>query len=298
MKKTHVQGHLAMLVFSFVIAGSFSMGADIAHLVPPDALTTMRFFLAAIFMGVLSYGINPWQKSHFQAIWRFPFLGMIFAIYFVAMFEALKTSSPVATATVATLIPLFTAGFGYILLKQITTKRIMVALLIGAIGTLWVIFRGSLTALLSFDVGRGELIFLLGAVAHALYTPLYGRLNRNEPLIFSTFGVLLGGGLALLPYSFDNVIVTDWVSLPLQFWLVFLYLAFITSALTFFLVQYAVQRLPSAKVMAYTYLVPSWVILWAWMFGKSLPDKILLIGVALTILALILLLKDETQEPN
>jgi hypothetical protein len=35
-----------------------------------------------------------------------------------------------------------------------------------------------------------------------------------------------------------------------------------TAGSTAYLVHIAALRLPAAKVMAYTYLVPSWVILW------------------------------------
>ena len=51
-------------------------------------------------------------------------------------------------------------------------------------------------------------------------------------------------------------------------------------------------RLPSAKVMAYTYLVPSWVILWELALGKGGPPLLVLGGVGLTMAALGLLLKE------
>jgi hypothetical protein len=45
--------------------------------------------------------------------------------------------------------------------------------------------------------------------------------------------------------------------------------------------------------MAYTYLVPSWVILWQIALGLERPGLAVLPGVGLTALALVLLLKDE-----
>jgi len=51
-------------------------------------------------------------------------------------------------------------------------------------------------------------------------------------------------------------------------------------------------RLPAAKVMAYTYLVPSWVILWEIVLHGAVPPGLVLVGVALTVLALGLLLKE------
>jgi drug/metabolite transporter (DMT)-like permease len=78
-------------------------------------------------------------------------------------------------------------------------------------------------------------------------------------------------------------------------WVTILYTSVFASALTFLLLQYASLRLPSAKVMAYTYLTPSWVILWEMALGRPLPPVLILVGVALTVIALGLLLKDDSQ---
>ena len=45
--------------------------------------------------------------------------------------------------------------------------------------------------------------------------------------------------------------------------------------------------------MAYTYVTPSWVILWEIALGNSAPTGLVLFGIALTFVALWLLLKDE-----
>lgn len=295
MPKSQLHGHLAMLLMSFCIAGSFSLGAGVANLAPPDALTTLRFIAAAIFMGFVIVINGKAKRQHFVAPWRFLLLGAIFAIYFVAMFEALKITAPVSTSAVATLIPLMSAIFGYLLLKQVTTRRMALALAIGACGALWVIFKADLAALIRFDLGFGEFIFFFGAIAHALYTVLYRKLTRGEPVTVSTFGVMVGGALALIFYSYENIINTDWLNLPTRFWYVFAYLVLVTTSLTFFLVQFAALRLASAKVMAYTYLVPSWVIIWEWAIGNGLPELKIGIGVAITTLALVILLKNEDK---
>ena len=75
-------------------------------------------------------------------------------------------------------------------------------------------------------------------------------------------------------------------------WIAIGYTAVFASAVTMFLIQFASMRLPSSKVMAYTYLTPSWVILWEVAFGQAVPAGVILVGVALTIFALLMLLKD------
>ncbi len=88
------------------------------------------------------------------------------------------------------------------------------------------------------------------------------------------------------------MLATDWAALPGVVWVTLVYVAVAASALTFVLLQYASLRLPAAKVMAYTYLVPSWVILWEIALHGAVPPVLVLVGVALTALALGLLLKE------
>ena len=63
-------------------------------------------------------------------------------------------------------------------------------------------------------------------------------------------------------------------------------------ALTFFLLQYATLRLPSAKVMPYGYLVPVFVILWEGLLGHGWIAGPVWLGVAAVVLGLLILLKE------
>ncbi|MEL7260818.1 MAG: DMT family transporter [Pseudomonadota bacterium] len=288
-----LQGHAAMLLFSALVAGSFSLGAQAANEIAPAALNAARFWLAAAIIGsaVLVTGGAP--RSALRAPWRYAVLGGLFGIYFVLMFEGLKTAPPVSAAAVFTLTPVMAGVFGWLLLRQVTTPRMALALCIGAAGALWVIFRADWSAFLAFEVGRGEVIYFFGCLSHAIYTPMVRKLNRGEsPLVF-TLGMLLAGALLLTAFGWRDLMATPWGALPGIVWVTLVYIAVFASAATFVLLQFATLRLPSAKVMAYTYLTPSWVILWEVALGNGVPGALVWIGVGLTVLALGLLLREE-----
>ncbi len=287
-----VQGHVAMLCFSALVAGSFSLGVMSANEIDPAALTAVRFWIAALVIGVAAWATTGVPRSAWVAPWRYLVLGGLFGIYFVLMFEGLKTASAISAAAVFTLTPVLAAGFGWVLLRQITTPRMAVALTIGGAGALWVIFRGDVAALAAFQVGQGEVIYFFGCVAHAAYTPLVRRLNRGEPPVVFTFGMLLAGGVVLTVYSWPMLRVIDWGALPWIVWITLGYLAIFASAMTFVLLQFATLHLPAAKVMAYTYLTPTWVILWEIALGRDVPPVIVLGGMGLTVIALLMLLRE------
>ncbi|WP_299722828.1 DMT family transporter [uncultured Tateyamaria sp.] len=288
-----LRGHAAMLCFSALVAGSFSLGSLAANEIAPTALNAIRFVIAAAIIGAAVLATGGLTRSALVAPWRYLVLGGLFAIYFVLMFEGLKTAPPVSTAAVFTLTPVLAAGFGWLLLRQITTPRMAAALAIGAVGALWVIFRADLAAFLAFEVGRGEMIYFIGCVSHALYTPMVRRLNRDEPAVVFTFGMLVAGAVILSVYGWSDIRATDWTGLPAIVWVTILYVAIIASAATFVLLQFATMRLPSAKVMAYTYLTPSWVIGWEVALGNDVPGALVLAGIMLTVIALVMLLRDD-----
>ncbi|WP_185804812.1 DMT family transporter [Pontivivens nitratireducens] len=288
-----LHGHAAMLLFAFLVAGSFSLGGLIARMVDPTVLTLVRFILAAAVLGGIAAVTGRIKAWHLRASWRYPLLGGIFAIYFILMFVGLRTASAINTAAMFTLTPILSAGFGYVLLGQRTTPRMAAALMLGGAGALWVIFDASPERLLAFDIGTGEAIFFLGVVAHALYTPLVRKLNRGEPPLVFTLGMLLGAIVLMALYAGGDALATDWTVLPPIFWLVLAYLSIFASATTFLLLQFATLRLPSSKVMAYTYLTPAVVIVWEGALGNGWPQPVLAVGVMATILALLMLLRDE-----
>ena len=286
------RGHLAMLAFSALVGGSFSLGALAAPHVDPAALSAVRFLLAGGLVGAAALATTGLPRSTWVAPWRYLVLGGLLAGYFVLMFQGLKTAAPVPTAAVFTLTPVMAAGFGWLFLRQRLTGRMALALAIGAAGALWVIFRADLGALLALEIGRGEVIYFWGCVAHAAYTPLVRRLNRGETPVAFTFGMMLAGTGMLTLYAWPAIRATDWAALPGIVWITLVYVAVAASAVTFVLLQYATLRLPAAKVMAYTYLVPSWVILWEIALHGAVPPGLVVAGVALTALALWLLLKE------
>lgn len=286
-------GHLAMLLFSMLVAGSFALGALAANEIAPSALNAVRFWIAAMILGIAVVLRGGVPRSAVQAPWRYVVLAAFFGSYFVLMFEGLKTAPAVSAAAVFTLTPILTAFFGWVLLRQVLTSRMAVALAIGASGALWVIFRADVAALLQFDIGRGELIYFIGCVAHAIYTPLVRKFNRGESALVFSFGVLLAGSLLLTVWGWPAIMTTDWSALPQIVWVTIMYTAVFASAGTFTLLQFAALRLPSSKVMAYTYLTPSWVIVWELALGGTPPPALIFVGIGLTAVALIMLLREE-----
>lgn len=291
-------GHLAMLAFAALIAGAFSIGARAAPYIGPAALNAVRFALGAAIMAAVARvvtGRSPLSLP--EAPWRYLVLGAAMATYFVTMFIALELTTPVAAGAVFTLIPLMSALFGIALLGEWPRAVAWLSLVLAGAGALVVIFRGDLAALLALRIGRGEAIFFFGCVAHALYAPLYKRLSRGEPVALSTFHVLAATTLWITLYGLGEIAATQWLALPAVVWGAILYLAVFTTAGTFVLLQFAVLRLPAAKVLAYGYLTPVIIMAYEAAAGAGWPGRAVVIGGLTTLggLAVLMMAREKTR---
>jgi drug/metabolite transporter (DMT)-like permease len=289
-----LKGHLAMLLFAVLIAGSFSFGGLAARSMEAEPLTLWRYIMTIVVMAALAFGAFRVPAVWPKEIWRFLVLGGLIAIYMLTMFTALEYTSPIATGAVFTLMPLLSAGFALPVLGQKTRPGVLAGLLIAAAGAVWVIFRGDIADILAFDVGTGEMIFFVGVVCHALYVPLIRRFDRGEPAVAFGFWVTAGATVWLVAPGIRSLLETDFSALPLAVYASVTYLAVVTTAGTFLLLQYASMRLPAPKVLGYGYLTPSFIILLEGILGHGWASLPVLAGALVTAcgLALMALLPD------
>tara|TARA_B100000768_G_scaffold82239_1_gene77912 strand:- start:6043 stop:6900 length:858 start_codon:yes stop_codon:yes gene_type:complete len=284
-----------MLVFSILIAGSFSLGSMVANDISPIALTAVRFVLAAFIVGSIALFSGSIARKELTASWRYFVLGSTFSLYFILMFEGLKTASPVSAVAVFTLIPAMSCWLGFVILGQMVSGRTLLAVVIGATGSLWVVFRADFLSLTMSSVGRGELIYFVGCVAHAFMPILFRGLNRGETPVMVTFGLLVSGALILCLFGAGEIIQTDWKGLPSLVWITIFYVAVFATAVTSVCLQFASMHLPAANVMAYTYLTPTWVLLWEIFLGHDVPPFWIWGGVLLTAVSVIVLLRASLE---
>ena len=293
LETSEIWGHGAMLLFSLCVSVSYILGAMVANDVEPGAITAARFLIGAIIMGALLFISKNLKREDFKKPWRFLILGLSIVIYFVLMFEALKTASSLSLAVVFTLTPFIALFFEYFLKKKVTLKAFL-AISLGAMGAIWIIFEGNLQNLITFRIGYGELLFFWGCVGHALYAILIPILNKGENAASQTLGTLSAGFLLLILVFTNDIVETKWLRLSPLAWITIIYLATIATAFTFFLIQFAAKRISASKVMAYTYAVPFWVALGEIIINSSFPDTNIIFGGVIIAFALLMLISDNT----
>lgn len=255
------KSHMIMVSWSVLIATSFPAAALVASTIDATSLTALRFVVAAIlFYPILVRSGDTSLPKPYELL-AYGALAATSVFYFWALFKALETTTPLNASATFTLIPAFTALAAYFVSREVINAKILIALVIGSIGSLWVVVKGDMQTLINLDVNNGDRVFFLGCIVLSLYSPLIilfrRKLSINRSSTYITFWVLVLGSIFLLAIAlYEQSGDLGWNRLGYFDYGVVLYLAIFTTVITFWQLQHCTPLLGSVVVMSYMYLIP------------------------------------------
>jgi|APSaa5957512535_1039671.scaffolds.fasta_scaffold65138_2 drug/metabolite transporter (DMT)-like permease len=287
--------HAQVLGARMLVATSFPVGAAITHGLAPELLTLLRFALATLVFAPYVIWRHGFAIPSAKSLAGYAAISAALVTFFWCMFAALRLTSALNTSALFTVLPAISAIYAAILVRERLGKHRLVALIVGAVGALWVVFRGDLDLFLGLEVNKGDLLFLAGLGAMGLYTPLVQRLSRGEPAAVMTFWTMAMGTVWLLLLNNLAVFRIEWGAIEVEVLAGIAYLAVFTTIISFFIIQHGTLRLGPTRVMSYSYLTPAFVVVIEWAFGKGLPSAMTLPGVAIIVAAMFVVQSGGSQ---
>lgn len=274
--------HVGMLLWALLIAASFSAAAQVSQAIDPILLTGLRLlFCALVFLPLLLFKGDTAMTA--RGLFGHAVLGLLLAVYFGSLFEALRYTSAVNTGTMFTLVPLLTLLFEAVLMPDSHLKQRVLPMLIAAAGAVLLVLKGA---------GPGELpslyavsVYGVGCLAMALYSPLSQRFKasslKGRGPVGMTFWNMLFGALFLLTFcGFSG----GWRSASLltvsDFWWL-IYLAVFATLATFWLLHRAIGVIAPSSVISYIYLSTLFLTLFHWFWLRQSPLSLEIIGALL-----------------
>jgi len=285
----HLSSHLYILLATIIVAGSFLASGNVSGIISPFSLNLFRFTVAAIILLPFILYVKRYRTKVLSTLPRAIVISFFYSIYFVCLFESLTMTTVLNTGTLFTVVPFVTALISFAVLREKIGFQKAVVYVTGALGTIWVVFQGNMDLLLSFNLNKGDLLFLLGAFSMCCYAVSMKTLFRNDDMIVLVFSILLGG-------MFWSFLILLWKEQPLQWNLIegtvaynMMYLAIAATLITTYLSQKATVVLGPNKVISYFYLNPALVAVLLFLIDDVKIETIILPGILISIFATVLL---------
>jgi drug/metabolite transporter (DMT)-like permease len=281
--------HSLMVLVTIVVSGSFTVGAAITHGLEPSVLLLVRYGLATLCLAPLLVHQHGFTLPGGRQLLGYSLLSASTVGFFWCMFESLRYTSAFNTSVIFTLVPGISGIYSALFLKERLGRNRIIAVVFGMLGALWVIFRGDLDRFLALELNYGDLLFLIGCFMMAAYPPLVKKLHRQEPIVVMTFWVLATGTVWFFLLAYPSLASVYWAGVEASVWAGIIYLAILSTILSFYLSNLGTIHLGPTRVMAYSYFYPAFVLVINWGLGKGLPPAIVLPGVVVISLATVVL---------
>lgn len=259
MKCTLIE-NLTLLLWVCLMASSFVVSEQLLPYANPIASTGLRFILATILM-------LPFIETAFikqlsaKILLRYSIISLFLVLFFVGLFEALKTTNAMRISVIYTLLPLLSVVIAYVGLKLVTPNRQIAGFLIGTLGAIWVLVAITQKKLVFFEWRLGDCIFLAACCCLALHVILIKKWVNDVPPQLGAFYIMLLGSFILLLLLIFFGDLTNVVWQQSKFWQALLYLTIFTTIATFYLQQYLLSKVGPNRLLGFTYLIPSLVVI-------------------------------------
>jgi drug/metabolite transporter (DMT)-like permease len=282
---------ILLVVWVGLMASSFVISADLIPYANSITSTGLRFLLATVMMlPLILVNYQPLSKS--RILLQYGLMSIFLVLFFIGLFEALKTTTAARVAVIYTLVPLISLIFSHVILRDKVDKVKLIGFLLGTFGAILFLLANAGKTVVIFVWYSGDSIFFLSCCSLSMHVVLVKKWGAEVPAAQGAFYIMLLGGLMLVPMM---LIMGDLDQVAWQvseFWWLLVYLTLFTTMGTFFLQQYLIQKLGPSQLLAFTYLIP---ILVALSLGWQViyQSKQSLAGILIILLALYLIANDK-----
>ena len=288
----NLKAHTLVFIATILIAFSFIVSGKLSGLIDPISLTLFRFVFAFIVLLPFILLIKVYREKIKQSFFKGLKISLFYSLYFILLFKSLETTSALNTATLFTLVPLVTAVFANFVFHNKLNFLKLFIYIIGMIGTIIVIFDGSMDAIISLSFNKGDIVFLFAVLSMAIYSisaKYFYEKDDNALVITLTtlFGGIIWMSLALLIFD----IPLEWTKIQGENLWYMLYLSIGATLMTVFLCQKATVTIGPNNVMAYVYFNPAIVAFIMYIFEGQSINIVVLIGILISFFATLFLLK-------
>ena len=175
----------------------------------------------------------------------------------ITFLTAITMSTPLDTAILGTLSPIFTMFIAAIVLKEPITAKKAAGVATSFAGVLFLILN-SVVATNGIDhtTPLGFALLILNSLSFAAYLGIFKPLIQKYSVVTFMKWMFLFAILYSIPFSAHDLVTTDYSSITTEVWLEIGFLVFFATFVAYFLIPVGQKRIRPTLVSMYSYLQP------------------------------------------
>lgn len=278
---------IAATIVSIIYGMTFTIAKDVMpNYVEAYGFIIMRVGGSAILFWVVWLFSRISKDVRDEKIDRADYLRIFWAAFFgvalnmLAFFKGLSLTSPISASVLMVSTPIIVLLLSAIILKERMQKRMVFGIVLGLIGTAFLILYGKSSGNAS-NPTLGNFLVFINASSYGLYLVIVKKLmEKYNPFNFAKW-IYLIGFIMVLPFGWGEFETINWALMPMDmYWKIGFVVVFSTFG-TYMLNLLSMRELKPTTVAVFVYLQPFFATVFAISLGK---DELTLVKIVSAIL--------------
>lgn len=231
------------------------------------------------------------DKKDFPRIIAAAFFGVAFNM--LTFFKGLSMTSPISASVLMVTTPIIVLVLSALIMKERMLKRKVFGIILGLVGTAFLILYGKSIGNGS-NANLGNFLVFANAVSYGFYLIVVKKLMEKYNAFTFVKWIYLFGFLMVLPFGYTELQAVEFSAVPIDIAWKIGFVVFFSTFLTYLLNLLSMKELKPTTVAVFIYLQPVFATIFAIGLGKD-ELNLVKIGAAILIFSGVFLV---TQKKN
>ena len=223
--------------------------------------SVVLFWLIWLFMPKEKIAFNDFPRIIAAA-----FFGVAFNI--LTFFKGLSLTSPISAAVIMVSTPMIVLTLSAIIMKERMQKRMVFGIVLGLIGTAFLILYGKSIGSAT-NAGLGNFLVLVNAISYGFYLIIVKKLMDKYNAFTFVKWIYLFGFIMVLPFGWSQFQAVEWDLVPMDISWKIGFVVIFSTFLTYLLNLLSMKELKPTTVAVFIYLQPLFATIFAISLGKD-----------------------------
>ncbi len=190
------------------------------------------------------------------------------ALNMLSFFKGLSLTSPISASVLMVSTPIIVLVLSAIIIKERMKNRMVLGIILGLIGTIFLILYGKSIGNAT-NASLGNFLVFVNATSYGLYLVLVKKLMDKYNAFNFVKWIYLLGFVMVLPFGWGEFSAVDWSIIPLNIYFKIGFIIFFSTFMTYLLNLLSMKELKPTTIAVFVYLQPVFATLFAIGLGKD-----------------------------